>query len=132
MKAWRVHELGEPIDVLRLEDVPEPQPSEGQLRVRVRAAATNFPDALMCRGQYQIRPETPFTPGIELCGEVTAIGDGATGFAIGDRVIGAPELPAGAFAEHRGDAGQHGLHVGPGRVDIVVRRRVHHRLVASE
>ncbi|MGH3515883.1 MAG: NADPH:quinone oxidoreductase family protein [Haloechinothrix sp.] len=99
MKAWRVHELGEPRDVLRLEDVPNPRPGPGQVLVAVRAAAANFPDALMCRGQYQIKPPLPFTPGIELCGEVTAVGEGVSGFSVGDRVVGAPELPTGAFVE---------------------------------
>ena len=99
MRAWQVHELGEPGKVLTLQDVAEPEPGPGQLLVRVRAAAANFPDVLMCRGQYQVRPPLPFTPGIELCGEVVLAGEGATGFEPGDRVIGSPELPAGAFAE---------------------------------
>ena len=99
MRAWQVHELGEPGKVLTLQDVAEPEPGPGQLLVRVRAAAANFPDVLMCRGQYQVRPPLPFTPGIELCGEVVRAGEGATGFEPGDRVIGSPELPAGAFAE---------------------------------
>ncbi|MDS1271531.1 NADPH:quinone oxidoreductase family protein [Lipingzhangella sp. LS1_29] len=99
MKAWQVHELGEPAQVLQLADIPAPAPAPGQLRVRVRAAAANFPDALLCRGHYQVRPDLPFTPGVELVGEVSALGEGVTGFAEGDRVIGSPELPAGAFAE---------------------------------
>jgi NADPH:quinone reductase len=101
MKAWRVHELGEPARVLRSEDVPDPSPGPGQLLVRVRAAAANFPDVLMCRGEYQVRPDFPFTPGIEVCGDVVEAGDGADGaggFAVGDRVIGSTELPHGAFA----------------------------------
>ena len=68
MRAWRVHELGEPADVLRLEEIDAPTPAEGQVRVRVLAAAANFPDVLMCRGHYQVRPELPFTAGFELCG----------------------------------------------------------------
>jgi NADPH2:quinone reductase len=99
MKAWRVHELGEPGKVLQADVVPEPEPAAGQLLVRVRAAAANFPDVLMCRGEYQVKPPLPFTPGIELCGEVVQVGDGAVGFSVGDRVIGAPDLPTGAFAE---------------------------------
>ncbi|GAA3751392.1 NADPH:quinone oxidoreductase family protein [Salinactinospora qingdaonensis] len=59
----------------------------------------NFPDALLCRGMYQIKPSLPFTPGIELCGEVLATGDGVTGFAVGDRVLGSSNLPEGAFAD---------------------------------
>jgi NADPH2:quinone reductase len=101
VKAWRVHSNGEPRDVMRLEEVPDPEPGPGQLLVRVRAANVNFPDALMCRGEYQVRPDFPFTPGVELCGEVLAAGEGAEGEAAqpGTRVIAQPVLPAGAFAE---------------------------------
>ncbi|MFC5889420.1 NADPH:quinone oxidoreductase family protein [Kitasatospora sp. CM 4170] len=95
MRAWQVHEWGEPRAVLRLaEDVPAPVAAAGQLVVRVRAAAVNFPDALMVRGHYQVRPPLPFTPGVELCGEVV------DGPRAGERVIGNPVLPAGAFAEY--------------------------------
>lgn len=99
MKAWRVSELGEPRDVLRLEEVPDPAPAAGELLVRVLGAAANFPDVLMCRGLYQVKPPLPFTPGVELCGEVAALGPGTTGFAVGDRVIGSSVLPTGGFAE---------------------------------
>ncbi|WP_016905231.1 NADPH:quinone oxidoreductase family protein [Streptomyces xiaopingdaonensis] len=100
MKAWRVHTLGEPRQAMRHEEVPEPEPGPGQLLVRVKAADVNFPDALLCRGEYQVRPEPPFTPGIELCGEVVARGeDVGDAPAEGSRVIGTPALPAGAFAE---------------------------------
>lgn len=99
MRAWRVHDLGRPADVLRLEDVPDPEPGPGQLLVRVRGAAANFPDVLMCRGEYQVRPPLPFTPGVELCGEVVALGPGVTGFEPGDRVLGSSVIPAGGFAE---------------------------------
>ncbi|MFJ7911705.1 NADPH:quinone oxidoreductase family protein [Kitasatospora sp. NPDC096204] len=95
MRAWQVGELGEPAEVMRLAgDVARPVPGPGQLLVRVRAAAVNFPDALMVRGQYQVRPPLPFTPGVELCGEVV---DGARR---GERLIGNPVLPHGAFAEY--------------------------------
>ncbi|MFG3298053.1 NADPH:quinone oxidoreductase family protein [Micromonospora chersina] len=99
MKAWRVTELGEPRDVLRLLDVPDPEPGPGQLVVRVLASPANFPDVLMCRGEYQVRPEPPFTPGVELCGEVVALGAGVAGFAAGDRVLGGAALPHGGFGE---------------------------------
>ena len=99
MKAWRVSGLGEPRDVMSLDEVPVPQPGAGQLLVRVLGAAANFPDILMCRGLYQVKPPLPFTPGVELCGEVAALGTGATGFSVGDRVIGASVLPAGGFAQ---------------------------------
>ncbi len=101
MKAWRVHTNGEPRDVMRLEDIPDPEPGPGELLVQVRAANVNFPDALLCRGEYQAKPPFPFTPGVELCGEVLAVGEGAGKDApgVGSRVIAQPSLPAGGFAE---------------------------------
>jgi NADPH2:quinone reductase len=97
MKAWQVPELGEPRDVLRLAEVPDPVPGPGQVLVKVLAAAANFPDVLMCRGGYQVRPPLPYIPGIELCGEVVEAGPEVTGVAAGDRLIGGPI--GGAFAE---------------------------------
>jgi NADPH:quinone reductase len=99
VKAWQVHALGEPRDVLTLAEVPVPEPGPGQVLVRVRAAAANFPDVLMCRGGYQVRPPLPFTPGIELCGEIVALGAAVTGLAVGDRVLGGSSLPSGGYAE---------------------------------
>ena len=99
MKAWRVHELGEPRTALQLEEVPDPTAGPGQVLVKVLAAPANFPDVLLCRGEYQIKPPLPFTPGVELCGEVLEVGDGVTRFAVGDRVIGNPNLPGGGFAQ---------------------------------
>jgi NADPH2:quinone reductase len=99
MKAWQVYQLGEPRDALRLAEVPDPEPGPGQVLVRVLGAAANFPDVLMCQGSYQVRPPLPFTPGVELCGEVVTAGPGVTGIAVGDRVIGGPTLPFGAYAE---------------------------------
>ncbi|MEV8411843.1 hypothetical protein AB0R12_40910, partial [Streptomyces niveus] len=68
MLAWRVHRNGEPGEVLRLDEVDRPTPGDGELLLKVLAAGINFPDALLCRGQYQIRPPLPFTPGVEICG----------------------------------------------------------------
>ncbi|HET6354306.1 NADPH:quinone oxidoreductase family protein [Streptomyces sp.] len=90
MQAWRVHRNGEPSEVMRLEEVERPTPGEGQLLLRVRAANINFPDALLCRGQYQVRPPLPFTPGVEICGESED----------GRRVIANPALPNGGFADY--------------------------------
>jgi NADPH2:quinone reductase len=100
MKAWQVPRNGEPEDVLELTEAPLPQAGPGQLLVRVLAAAANFPDVLMVAGTYQVRPPLPFTPGVELCGEVVEAGPGVTGFAAGDRVLGGVALPHGAFAEY--------------------------------
>ncbi|MFE0130265.1 NADPH:quinone oxidoreductase family protein [Streptomyces sp. NPDC059037] len=90
MQAWQVHQNGEPSAVMRLEDVDRPVPGDGQLLLKVRAANINFPDALLCRGQYQITPPLPFTPGVEICGETED----------GRRVIANPALPYGGFAEY--------------------------------
>ena len=100
MRAWRVGALGEPRDAMVLQDVPVPTPGPGQLVVRVLAAPANFPDVLMCRGLYQVRPDLPFTPGVELCGEVVALGEGVDTVSVGDRVIGGSVLPHGGFAEY--------------------------------
>jgi len=93
VKAWQVHELGEPQDVLSWDEVPDPVPHPGMLRVRVDAVALNFPDVLLCRGQYQEKPPLPFTPGLELCGTVLE------GPREGERVLASPGLPRGGLAE---------------------------------
>ena len=99
MKAWRVTELGEPREALRLVDVAGPEAGPGQVVVDVLASAANFADVLLCRGRYQVRPELPFTPGLEVCGRVVALGRGVTGLAVGDRVLGAAVRPYGGFGE---------------------------------
>ena len=86
MQAWQVHELGDPIDRLILGDVDNPEPSRGQLLVDVDAVGLAFPDVLQCRGEYQVKPPLPFTPGGETSGRVAALGDGVEGFEIGERV----------------------------------------------
>ncbi|MFF4349834.1 NADPH:quinone oxidoreductase family protein [Streptomyces sp. NPDC001530] len=90
MQAWQVHQLGEPSEAMQLQEVERPQPGEGQVLLKVRAANINFPDALMCRGHYQVRPPLPFTPGVEICGETED----------GRRVLANPALPYGGFAEY--------------------------------
>lgn len=90
MQAWQVHQNGEPAEAMRLLEVERPTPGDGQVLLKVRAANINFPDALMCRGQYQVRPPLPFTPGVEICGETED----------GRRVIANPALPYGGFAEY--------------------------------
>ncbi|MFH8983241.1 NADPH:quinone oxidoreductase family protein [Streptomyces varsoviensis] len=123
MLAWRVHENGEPRDVMRLEEVAEPAPGAGELLLGVRAANVNFPDALLCRGQYQVRPPLPFTPGVELCAEILALGDGAEG-EIGARVLAQPALPAGAFAE-RAVVGAHTVLPAPEALDDAEAAALH-------
>jgi NADPH2:quinone reductase len=74
MRAWRVHQLGEPTDVLKLEEVDPPEAGPGEVAIEVAAAALNFPDILICRGQYQEKPALPFTPGLEIAGTVVGTG----------------------------------------------------------
>src|SRR3954451_3894470 len=100
MQALRVHELGEPAEVMKLEEVPQPEPQAGEVRLRVHAAALNFPDVLMCRGEYQVKPALPFTPGAEVAGVVDALGEGVTGVAVGDRVLAIPNFGNGGFTEY--------------------------------
>ncbi|MGQ4481206.1 NADPH:quinone oxidoreductase family protein [Streptomyces sp. SAS_276] len=129
MQAWQVHENGEPSEAMRLAEVERPTPGEGQVLLKVRAANINFPDALMCRGQYQVRPPLPFTPGVEICGETED----------GRRVIANPVLPHGGLAEYAvadaaallpapeslDDAEVAALHVGYQTAWFALHRRAH-------
>jgi len=74
-------------ETLELAELPDPQPGPGQLLVRVRACAINYPDVLMIEDRYQFKPERPFAPGGEIAGTVESAGEGVAGFAAGDRVI---------------------------------------------
>src|SRR5258708_32190744 len=87
MKAIRVHEFGGP-EVLKLEEVDDPQPGPGQVVVRVKAAGVNPYDTYMRAGAYGARnPPLPFTPGSDAAGIVEAVGHDVTDIAIGDRVF---------------------------------------------
>jgi NADPH2:quinone reductase len=94
MRAWQVQELGDPEHALKLAEVEEPR--SGDVVIEVRAAALNFFDILLCRGEYQERPELPFTPGGEISGTVREAGGG---LQTGRRVIATPPLPRGGYAE---------------------------------
>jgi NADPH:quinone reductase-like Zn-dependent oxidoreductase len=102
MKAVRFHDYGD-ADVLRYEEVEQPAPAAGAVRIRVAGAAFNPVDDGI-RGGYlrDVFPVTlPHTPGIEVAGTVDALGDGVTGFAVGDAVIGfLPMVAPGAAAEY--------------------------------
>ena len=96
MKALMCHAFG-PIDTLRVEEVASPVPGPGQVLIDVKAAAINFPDALIVQGLYQVKPALPFAPGAELAGVVSALGEGVANVRVGDRVVAA--VGHGAFAE---------------------------------
>jgi NADPH:quinone reductase-like Zn-dependent oxidoreductase len=96
MRALLSHEPGGP-DTLQLSDLPDPAAGPGELLVRVRAAAINYPDVLIIEDKYQMRPPRPFAPGGEIAGEVEAVGDGVEGWKVGDRLIAVPGF--GGLAE---------------------------------
>lgn len=96
MRALLSHQPGGP-ETLRLEEVPEPKPGPGELLVRVRVCAINFPDVLIIEDKYQLKPSRPFAPGGEIAGEVIGLGEGISGWNAGDRVIAA--LGFGGLAE---------------------------------
>ena len=87
-----------PINQLRIEERPDPEPGPGKVVVAVRAAGVNFVDGLFVQGKYQIKPPLPFTPGGEVAGDVVAVGDGVDAITEGDRVLAMPWL--GGFASH--------------------------------
>ena len=89
MKALLCHEFGEP-EVLAIEDIDGGSPGPEELRMRVHACGVNFPDILMIRGQYQVKPDFPFAPGCEVAGEVLEIGSDVSGFTAGDRIVAMP------------------------------------------
>lgn len=102
--VWAIvqHELGRP-EVLRLEEVPTPEPIPTEVQVRVRAAGVNPVDFKTREGKGMAATlgDPPFTVGWDVCGEVTAVGYGVTRFEVGDEVFGMPWFPrqAGAYAE---------------------------------
>lgn len=94
MKAWRVAETA---GAFTLETLADPLPAPGEARVRVAAVGLNFADLLMRDGKYQVRPDFPYTPGMEMAGVVEALGPGTTGPAPGTRIL--AYLGMGALAE---------------------------------
>ena len=86
MKALLSREPGPP-ETLELAELPDPVAGQGQLLVRVKACAINYPDVLIIEDKYQFRPPRPFAPGGEIAGVVEAVGEGVAGWAPGDRLI---------------------------------------------
>lgn len=96
MKALVVRSLSPDLSGVDLAEAPDPERKPGQVLVKVRAASLNFPDLLMTRGEYQLKPDLPFVSGLELAGEVLEA-DASGPFQLGDRVFGGQKT--GAFAE---------------------------------
>lgn len=97
MRALVVDSLGPDYSGVSLKDLPTPTPRPGEVLVAVKAASINFPDLLMTRGEYQMKPPLPFVGGMELAGEVVALGEGVETYAVGDAVVGGAKL--GGFAD---------------------------------
>ncbi len=98
MRALIVDHLAPDYAGVSLQEVPVPTPGPGEVLVKVRAAGVNFPDLLMTRGEYQLKPPLPFGLGMELSGEVEALGPGVEHLSVGDAVVGGAKL--GGFAEY--------------------------------
>ncbi|WP_310540922.1 NADPH:quinone oxidoreductase family protein [Phenylobacterium sp.] len=98
MRALVVEELAADYGGCVLKEIETPEPRPGEVRIKVRAAAVNFPDLLQTRGEYQHKPALPFIPGMEIAGEVEALGEGVTQFQIGDAVVGGARV--GGFSQY--------------------------------
>lgn len=96
MKALVCNTYGPPENLI-LATLPDLLPGPNQVVVDVYAASLNFPDTLQIQGKYQFQPPQPFSPGSEVGGKISAIGDGVTGFSVGDRVMATPSI--GGMAE---------------------------------
>ena len=96
MKAVLCHAFGSPDD-LAVADIPSPPVAAGAVKIRVRACGVNFPDVLLVQGLYQLQPPFPFSPGLEVAGDVIEVGAGVAAPRVGDRVI--ATMMYGGFAE---------------------------------
>lgn len=99
MKSWKVTKLGEPEDVLQIQEVDKPTIAEGEVLIKVEASALNFFDILLCQGKYQEKPPIPFTPGAEISGVIEEVGPNSN-FEVGTRVLATPRLPNGGLSEY--------------------------------
>ncbi|UYN96475.1 MAG: NADPH:quinone oxidoreductase family protein [Enhydrobacter sp.] len=97
MRALVCHAYG-PIEDLRIEDIPEPTPKEGEILLRVGAAGVSFAALLGVQGKHQNKPSLPYVPGNEIAGHIVALGPGVTEHKVGERV--ATAVPQGGFAEY--------------------------------
>src|SRR5258706_15499532 len=97
MKAIRAHYWGAPRGMV-VDEIQRPEPQPEQILVEVHTPALNFPDLLLIAGKYQVKPDLPFTPGLEVAGTIEHLGDGVDTFQLGHRVL-AP-VAMGGFAEY--------------------------------
>jgi NADPH:quinone reductase len=99
MRAWRVHTYGDPLDVLQLDEVEVPEAGAGELLVRVEGIPLNLNDLERINGgNMMVRPELPYSPGMEVMGVVAAAGEGAENL-VGHRVAATTKTAIGGYAE---------------------------------
>ncbi len=100
MRAIVCHRHGGP-EVMQHEEVPRPEPADGELLLKTEAIGVNYVDTMRRSGEHPTAPAPPFIPGIELCGRVVALGSGVTGFREDERVIGETHPLRDAALAHR-------------------------------
>src|SRR5580704_4389139 len=98
MRAVVVEKLAPNYEGVVLKEIETPKPGPGEVLVKVRAASVNFPDLLMTHGGYQHKPPLPFIPGLEMSGEVEALGEGVERWKVGDAVVGGARI--GGFSDY--------------------------------
>jgi NADPH2:quinone reductase len=98
MRAVLCRQLGDP-SAIKVEEIPGPRPGAGEVRIAVVAAGVNFPDILMIEGKYQVKPELPFIPGLEVAGTVVECGEGVSHVAPGQRALGFARRGGGYASE---------------------------------
>ncbi|HIA48708.1 MAG TPA: NADPH:quinone oxidoreductase family protein [Candidatus Hydrogenedentes bacterium] len=97
MRAVVCREISEDIDTLVIEDIDTPSPYADEVLIGIRACSVNFPDILMVQGKYQFKPDLPFTPGMEVSGDVLEVGCNVENVSVGDRVMASTRI--GGYAE---------------------------------
>jgi NADPH2:quinone reductase len=123
MQAWQLAEPGDPWTNLSLIDVPDLTPGRGEVVAQVDASDLNFADILQCQGQYQVKIPTPFTPGMNTAGTITAVGPDVD-LEVGQRVVGWTVTGSGGFAE-QALMGAGGCTVLPDEVDAATAVAMH-------
>ena len=96
MKAVLCHQFGRP-EELKLAEIPEPPMRASQVRIAVRACGVNFPDVLLVGGRYQLKPPFPFSPGLEIAGDIIEVASDVRSLRVGQRVM--ATMMHGGFAE---------------------------------
>jgi NADPH2:quinone reductase len=123
MRAWQLNELGDPWEKLELVELDPPTPTGGLARIEIEGCDLNFADILQCQGQYQVKLEPPFVPGMGVAGRVVEISPDST-LAVGQRVVGSTTGPWGGFADEAMVSGGD-VHPLPDGVDGVVAAGLH-------